>query len=752
MSVRYNGYLELPGNEETNILPVSSFGVTERYNGGWRTIARISAASETPMSVGQMFGLAINQSMMPGTPAILHLALESDEEEEGEEGGGEDGGDEGENEGENKGVIVRAWPSLITSIDPAVSSDGRTGNCDVHLVDPISYLLAQPVWGAYRACSAGEVVGGVLSMAAGGDGRPTIEPVMAGMPSLYVVELFRDSLNELPYAIACGQSLGEWLEDALGTLGLRMEFFGSANGRVSLTLTDSPPNGEPVPMFVLGSKIAANGEDDPGDTPGDAPGEISAGALAIKSVDAYPSPIRRGGILDDPTLGSFRRFGQLGAIGNVQSGSGLDLDEAAMRASLGLAAAQAQMLIVRAETRQPGMRPGRIAEFNANFFGMKRWQVARVRHELRGNVYENAIDLFPAASSWHPPAPSSKPPRIVSAIVDGGRDDYMFHEPIPRDRLGRIPVAMSFLPTPTGAEALMLSLADSNEDLRITLADFESSQVDEYTNRKEHWDEEAEKLRAGEYDDPFPGRDDDELSDEEKTRREELAEKRATALKYVAYQWAKARDEADRDRDGYVSSRDEAVSEELKAELSDPAKRAEIEKQWEAYRTGKLEEAYPDESERAAVLARQPLLREYGALFGDGAGPEGDSGLGMTQEEQEEAASHRHDADMADERWPPRIPLTVVEPMAGSLHGFIPAHRHGDICRVAVHGPFHAEILGFQYRSNRQINANLVQSTAGLVVEHAESAWSGVVFRTTEELEAEGTAGNSEAEAEAEAE
>ncbi len=733
MSIRYKSYLELPGNEDANILPVSGFGVTERYNAGWRGVARISATSETPVTVGQMFGLAINQTMMPGTPVALHLTLDSDEDDDDTSSGG-NGGTSDEDESEDEGVIVRAWPSVITSIDPAVSPDGLTGSCDVHLVDPVSYLLAQPVWGAYRACSVGEAVGGVLSMAAGGGGRPTLQPVLAGMPSLYVVELFRDSLNELPYVLACGQSLGEWLNDALGTLGLRMEIFGSANGRVSLTLTDSRPNGEPIPMFVLGSKSTSDDDED-------VPTEIGAGALEIRSVDAFPSPIRRGGVLDDPTLGSFRRFGYLGAVGSVQSGSDLDTDEAALRASLGLAAAQAQMLTLRADTRQPGMRPGRITQFTAKFFGINRWQVARVRHELRGNVYKNSLDLFPAASSWHPPAPSAKPPRIVSAIVDGGPDDYLFHEPIPRDRLGRIPVAMSFLPTPTGAEAVLLSVADSDKDMRITLADFESSQVDEYANNKEHWDQEAERLRAGEYDDPFPGRDDDDLSDEEKAKREELAEKRTAALKYVAYQWAKARDDADKDRDGYVSSRDKAMSDGLKAEMSDPAKRAELEKQWQAYRAGTLAEIIPDEAERKARL---PLLREYGALFGDGSGPEGDSDLGMTEAEKAAAAKHRHDADMADERWPPRIPLTVVEPMAGSLHGFIPAHRHGDICRVAVHGPFHAEILGFQYRSNRRINANLVKSTAGLVVEHAETAWSGVVFRLTEELEDEGTASNSE--------
>ena len=96
----------------------------------------------------------------------------------------------------------------------------------------------------------------------------------------------------------------------------------------------------------------------------------------------------------------------------------------------------------------------------------------------------------------------------------------------------------------------------------------------------------------------------------------------------------------------------------------------------------------------------------------------------------------RADAEAMADRWPPRIPLSVIEPMAGALHGFITAHRQGDICRVAVHDPFNAEIVGFQYRDDRRINRDLSDAVTGLVVEHNFSqAWSGVVFRRTEDME-----------------
>ena len=49
-------------------------------------------------------------------------------------------------------------------------------------------------------------------------------------------------------------------------------------------------------------------------------------------------------------------------------------------------------------------------------------------------------------------------------------------------------------------------------------------------------------------------------------------------------------------------------------------------------------------------------------------------------------------------------------------------------------GPSGSKVC-FQYRANRQINSELVETTAGFVVEHdTRSAWSGVVFRPLEDL------------------
>ena len=166
----------------------------------------------------------------------------------------------------------------------------------------------------------------------------------------------------------------------------------------------------------------------------------------------------------------------------------------------------------------------------------------------------------------------------------------------------------------------------------------------------------------------------------------------------------------DADRDGVLSRRDELVSEALSKALRDEAERQRLQDLWDARHETPIEEG--------------SLAEEYGRLFGD-----------ETDDIPDDVREARDEAELMAERWPPRIPLPVVKPMAGALHGFIVAHRHGDTCRVAVHSPFSAEIVGFQYRDDRKINADLSTSLAGLVVEHNYAqAWSGLVFRRTGDM------------------
>ena len=80
------------------------------------------------------------------------------------------------------------------------------------------------------------------------------------------------------------------------------------------------------------------------------------------------------------------------------------------------------------------------------------------------------------------------------------------------------------------------------------------------------------------------------------------------------------------------------------------------------------------------------------------------------------------------------IDLPIVEPMGGGEHGFVSAHRQGDLCRVSVQSPLYAEIVGFVYRDDRRLGADLVDASTGVVVLHDTEDWTGVVFRPEEDM------------------
>ena len=750
MTIVYEAYLEATSVNPSNWVPIGSFHMNEEYNAGWVGSAIVTLVSATTLTVGNVFQEMIEVDLTPGARTTLHLVLRSDRPD-ADRDAAESTGDSNE----PTGVIVRAWPCMVTNLEPFQGEDTTSASCTVHLADPLTYLSTRSIWGAYRATSVGQILGGVLSLAVGGDGKPTLTPALPGLPNVSISESCRDELDDLPYSIACGETLGEWLEDFLGLLGVRMEILGGANGSVGIKLTDRTATGNAINMTVLlGTEERGASPGDPSPSPsgsapsgdtssGAASGEIDAQQMAVTSIAAYPNISLRGGVLDDPTYGSIRNFGAPGAVGSVHSGVEVSVDEASTRAGFLVETARAEMLLLSTLSRQPVFRPGRLVQMDRRFMGFDTWQLSRVQHSFRrGGSYENSTVLLTASRVWHPLRPLPRPPRFVTGTVDGGQDRYDDHEPIPRDRLGRIPVTLSFVPTPTGEEALSLALADTNEDQHITLDDFDSGTLEDYRTRSSYWIVEEQNYRAGEYDDPYPGQIDDDLTTEQVAERRRIRQKRNTALKYAAYRQAAIDRSEDRDQDGTLSLRDQEISNDLHNILADSDDRAELEQQWQSYKAGTIAEDFPDLADSSALDARLPMLREYGSLFDD-SGPSSDQDLGLTQDEWTTALAVQRDAAVADERWPPRIPLTIIEPMAGSMHGFIPAHRHGDICRVAVHHPLYAEIAGFQYRSNRQINAQIVGATAGLVVEHdANAAWSGLVFRPAEDLE-DGSSGSS---------
>ena len=696
MTARYRVRLRNLGAPDRSV-GVAVFGLEEGYSIGWGGTAVVVARTplEARLTAGGMMSAVMASGMTTGAAVEVDLVLRSELLSD---------------------PTVRTWPCVVNGLQP-YEVDETTTACNVDIVDPIGFLADRPVWGAYRAASAGEMIGGVLSLAAGGDGKPTLSPVLPRLPVVRIVEGFRDRLKKLPYAIVPGRTLGDWLADFLALLGLRAELLGLGNGTLAMYLLDSEPRGNPLTMRVVSHEEVGS--------PDSGPVSGSYGPILIRGHSGFPGTPLRGGILDDPSMGSPRPLVALGPVGTVVTGSELDVDEAAGRIYRSVRGTYAEMLMLAAISRQPRFRPGTLVRLSRPTHGLEDWQVLSAVHLVRDGIYDNDVNLIRGDIPWHPELPLHRPPAFVTGVVDGG-SDFDPHQPVPRDRLGRIKVVFPFTPTPVGQEAVELSVADTDRDGRVTLADFDQRQLDAFADDRSQWEEGEAKYRAGAYDDPFPGKSDDELTPEEQAQRDELAARRQSAIRYMAYRQARDRDESDADRDGVLSARDELISDELSRRLKVDEERAAIEEQWVqqqewlARPEDEQDSNLPDFHDDPEQLA---LVEEYGELFGE-------------EEAGAEAEAARRDAeDMAD-FWPPRIPLSLIEPMAGAMHGFITAHRHGDICRVAVHDPFTAEIVGFQYRDDRRINADLSGAVAGLVVEHNYSdAWSGLVFRRASDLE-----------------
>ena len=791
MTAKFEAHLKIPG-AQASAVGVAAFALQEGYSTGWGGTATVVALPRSgSMTAGAMFGALAARGVRAGRSVSVSLLLARG--------------------GLSRGT-VRTWPCVVDSLQP-YQLTASAAACNVHLLDPVSFLAEQPIWGAYRSVSVGEIVGGALSLAAGGDGKPTLSPLLPGLPAVRIAEGYREELATVPHAIAAGQTLGDWLAEFLALLGLRAELSISDGGEsLVLELLDSVPRRQPLEMTVVSpddevdragtsggtsSTIGPDsdsqigiGPDRPGgdlnldggigpDRPGgdlnlDGGSELTDpsrkqpsddGGILITGHAGFPGTPRRGGLLDDPTMGSARVVYAYGAIGAVLTGPDLDVEEAGSRIHRSLLGTYAEMLMVSAISGQPRVRIGDRVTLSRPVHRLESWQVAGVRHKLDGGVYDNDLTLLRGDIAWHPELPLYHPPVYVTGVVDGGID-FQVHEPVPRDRLGRIKVSFPFTPTPVGQEAAEIAAADTTGDSgvrdgRVRMEDFSEEQIKSYTDGMEEWDEKAAKYEAGEFADPYPRMSDDELSTEEKANRDALRASRKEALAYMAYRKATG----DRDHDGVISDRDTVISDELSGKLKGRSGREWMQTLWnmgperrERYLAERLARKVladdynrfggnlkPEEVSQAAVDevvdnrsadgspiqsafdAREAkeidtieeLVQEYGELFE--VKQDGLSG---------EVLDARQDVEETTDRWPPRIPLSVVTPMAGAMHGFISAHRHGDICRVAVHNPLSAEIVGFQYRDDRKINVDLVEAVAGFVVEHDHSqAWSGLVFR-----------------------
>ena len=621
---------------------------------------------------------------------------------------------------------IRTWPCMVSQMVPLDSEDETRAICRIQLVDPLGYLASREIWGAYRDVSAAELVGGAIALAAGADEGPTTEVATAWLPKIRVRGRHRDALDVIPYAIAYGMTLGEWLARVLGTLGLRAELFAEDGGDTQVVyLTDALAHRGSYEMHVERDEVELSDDEQGRD-----------GGISIRSRVAFPGNPLRGALLDDPTQGTPRVLAGFGPIGHVVRAQGADTDEVTERAWHEVRRGFCESLMVRAASGHPGIEPGCTITLNETINRIDHWQVASARHLVSEGAYDNDATLLRADTAWHPPQAEPRGTVIVSAMVDHS-EESLYHEPVPRDRLGRINVRFSFLPPPNMEVAFALAEADTNRDGRVTLDDYDEEKTDDYTVNAEEWEKKVRSYENGEYDDPHPGIAGQFLSEEQMAEREERARQRQEAIAYIYYKRLAAPPPSPEDgtqggtTNGSGTDGEDDDNPTAETTGSDGAS---------ATQTGQT-------GNDGTGTGEQTGTGDGGIGTGeqtqtDGAGTEQSEEGTQPPPEPRRLRNPAAEADTLEtptppeDRWPPRIALPVVEPMAGAMHSFVGGHRQGDICRVAVHDPFTAEIVGYQYRDNRAINRDVVGAAAAIVVEHNfADAWTGIVLRRIEDMD-----------------
>ena len=927
--------------------------VKESYNAGWRCDAFLFGPVEDDPFRDFMNDVTENRRIQPGKTATLLLGLLDSNE---------------------KTTVLRHWPCVIDNVKVEVDAIVKQDHeCHIYLVDPVTYMAKNTVWGVYRFTSLAEVIGGVLALAGGGSGTPTLTPLIPDMPSITITSNYRESLNEIPYVIAAGETLEEWLDKVASHLGIRYEMLGNNDGSVQLMLSDKAPMVDNV-IDMEGSNVASETE------------------LVVYNYSSRTYASSRGFVLDDAFLGSIYNAGSPGGVGRVIFEQGIGFDESQARVYYPTYGAALESFLMYGESQQAEFRPGKIVSLSYGNSGEpNKWQLTNVMHTVKGNTYKNISNLSRADNAWHPSAPIFSSPVLVGASVDSG-PDYDTNDSVPRDRLGQIDIRFPFVPTSDSSGTESVGFVDADRDGILTLDDFDPFTLNDFSENSAEWESDLEKYDNGQYNDPYEGQSNSQLTAEQLETRNLYIKKRQELEKYKSYKVAKEKDSLDVDGDGLITSRDKIASNQLSTLLHDDDSKEEVKNQWEKFKNSLAMEEFgsafnaggvtyysvdtadafdaevvklrngeyddPDsdnddekvsplelaqlnetrEKIKRYILYREWAIRKFieaydvetrddileiviseaqetreSEIEGDSTISKTDiAGVGIYKNElrgtpgyvnrseiypyrfklpasvvnflvSDDSIPESHGAAMKDglktlesnqsaeillsvakigteysfhlgadiklvlylyakigisrvyhkmynyagssvdlgggeilgevvtstditssgdqveiinfvptstagvagqglttiagvsdydmvieygllfdddyenyfsvtekhrknmekyaresQKWPPRIPLRIVSPIAGGLHGFIPSHRQGDSCRVAVYNPFSAEIIGFQYRDNAKIGTDNVNAITGLVVDHnGASEWTGIVFRNITEDEIE---------------
>ena len=219
-----------PTTSTTESTIVSTFEINEGYNSGWNGTATLTPRTATALDISDLIVASYQQGFRTGSLKNLKLRTTTT----------------GTNPQE---VVVRTWPCIVSKITPKRSvRRGRPPSLELELVDPVTFLHERPIWAVFKGFTIATAIGGAIAMAGGAEGRPTLNPILTSFPAINIVDLLRESTREVPYVIAPGVTLGEWLADVQSLMGIRVEMIGNEDNSITVVLTDRLPGGNQLMM------------------------------------------------------------------------------------------------------------------------------------------------------------------------------------------------------------------------------------------------------------------------------------------------------------------------------------------------------------------------------------------------------------------------------------------------------------------------------------------------------------------------
>ena len=465
--IHYRAEVRSMGFEDAPALPIYHLMLHEHRAGGWTGVLDLRPRVDTE---GEAFDAVIRAGLAPGTACGTTLSMQG-------------------------GRRARTWTSVITAATAkAPDASERYAMCALLIADPLTALRNRRVYFGWGECRLDALVGGAMSCAANGAGTPGREPVLRGMPPIKIYPEVRGAVRRVPYAIARGETFGEWLDGLCEALRIRIEILSTSDGRLAIALRDQPP---PQSGLNRGGPIEMTADDTV---------EPSTDVIVLGRTMLASSASERGSMLDIPSRGDPVRFGARGALGDVFETPWMSDDEARERKRRREQRAALAQVRVYGLTGQPGMLPGRTVRLmqrapddadsaspqdarsdsgtgrsegtatggnesvppgqpagsgeEHTLFGTSEWQVCETPHIYRGGGYVNKVALEKASIAWYPEGPHERRrTHIVTGIIECG--EAQAGERVARDRLGRIPVRLAFTrPKPEESE---------NEDWSTTM-------------------------------------------------------------------------------------------------------------------------------------------------------------------------------------------------------------------------------------------------------------------------------------------